>query len=624
MRFRPLIALLLASLVAPSASAQEDPPRPPVQEGQPGNAPRGERGRMPGGPPGMMMQERKLLKEFDANGDGWLNREERDEAREKSPPPERGGPGGGPPGGGGGPPEGNRMSRGGPGGGPGGMGRRVEPATPGEKISIDDVKPESGDLYDTGIIRTLFLDFEEDDWEKELQAFNNSDVDVPARLTVDGKSYESVGVHFRGASSYFMVPAGSKRSLNISMDLIDEDQSLYGFRTLNLLNANGDPSFLRAVLYQDIAKNFLPSGQANFVRVVINGENWGLFINTEQVNRDFVAKHFDSGKGTRWKVPGSPQGKGGLEFLGDDPEPYRAIYSIKNNDEPESWDRLIELCRVLKETSVDELPAALEPILDVDGVLRFLAVENALINSDGYWIRASDYYIYLDEKNIFHLIPHDINEALAPSMGGPGGGRRGLAGPGGRPPDGEPAPRPDGPESEGDGGPPPRQDLPPGEPPGPGGPGPGRGFGPTGGGGNGVALDPLVGLNDATKPLRSKLLAVPEWREKYLGYVREIAGKHLDWEWLGPRVEKYSALIGPFLEKDTKKLTSYADFVASVSQEIPERPATDGASDQPKGDPKAGPQPGPGRPRMTLREFAEARRKFLLEYKPTDPGKKKD
>ena len=41
--------------------------------------------------------------------------------------------------------------------------------------------------------------------------------------------------------------------------------------------------------------------------------------------------------------------------------------------------------------------------------------------------------------------------------------------------------------------------------------------------------DSLVGLDDTSKPLRSKLLAVPALRARYLGYVREIADKWLDW-----------------------------------------------------------------------------------------------
>jgi hypothetical protein len=49
-----------------------------------------------------------------------------------------------------------------------------------------------------------------------------------------------------------------------------------------------------------------------------------------------------------------------------------------------------------------------------------------------------------------------------------------------------------------------------------------------------VTLDPLVGIDDTSKPLRSKLLAVPALRARYLSYVREIAERWLDWQTLEP------------------------------------------------------------------------------------------
>ena len=153
-----------------------------------------------------------------------------------------------------------------------------------------DVKsyPASTPLYDLGTLRTIFLQFENADWEQELAAFNNTDVEVPATLTVDGKTYKDVGVHFRGASSFMMVPEGSKRSLNLSFDFVDEKQALGGYHTLNLLNANGDPTFLRAVLYSEIARQYIPTPKANYVRVVINGESWGVYVNAQQFNKDFT------------------------------------------------------------------------------------------------------------------------------------------------------------------------------------------------------------------------------------------------------------------------------------------------------------------------------------------------
>jgi hypothetical protein len=80
------------------------------------------------------------------------------------------------------------------------------------------------------------------------------------------------------------------------------------------------------------------------------------------------------------------------------------------------------------------------------------------------------------------------------------------------------------------------------------------------GGGGGVQLDPLTGLNDSSKPLRSRLLAVPALREKYLGYVREIAESWLDWEKVEPLLAGYRELIGPDVARDTRKLYATEAF----------------------------------------------------------------
>lgn len=101
----------------------------------------------------------------------------------------------------------------------------------------------------------------------------------------------------------------------------------------------------------------------------------------------------------------------------------------------------------------------------------------------------------------------------------------------------------------------------------------GRG-GPGGGGPGGmmhgdVNLDPLVGLDDARKPLRSKLLAVPAYRTKYLQYVRDIAEKSMNWNELGPMVAQYRELLQAEIEKDTRKLSTYEGFLTATGQEKP-------------------------------------------------------
>ncbi len=367
----------------------------------------------PGGPGG---QERQLVAEFDHDGDGRLNLEERNEARQSVGAGGRG-----------------------PGGrGFGGPGNR-EPAKPGPKVSPEDVAvyPDAP-LYDPKVLRTLFLQFENEDWEAELAAFKNTDVEVPATLTVDGKSYPNVGVHFRGMSSYMMVPAGSKRSLNLSLDYVDAEQRLYGYKTLNLLNCAGDSTLLSSVLYSHIARQYMAAPKANVVKVVINGESWGLYTNVQQFNKEFLAENYPSSSGARWKVSGSPGADGGLRYLGENIDDYRRRFEIKTKDKEESWRELINLCRVLNETPADQLEEAIAPILDIDSALCFLALDVVTSNSDGYWTRASDYYLFKADGGKFYISPHDMNEAFH-GMGGPGGGPGGPGGgPGGFGPPGGP------------------------------------------------------------------------------------------------------------------------------------------------------------------------------------------
>lgn len=530
---------IFASLIA----FQGPPPQPPRQGGL-------------GGPGGMMGREVKIVDRFDSDKNGWLNNAERKQARETLKTERAGratGPGG--------------MR--GPGGGPGG---RMVAGTPGPKVAVADAKSYPGvDLYDPKVLRTIFLEFENADWEAELADFNNTDVDVPATVTLDGKRYENVGVHFRGASSYMMVPAGNKRSLNLSVDFLDKKQSLLGYRTLNLLNSNGDPSFMSTTLYSHIARNYIAAPKANHVKVVINGESWGVYVNVEQYNNDFVKANFkaaqgEGSNGARWKVPGSPGGSAGLQYLGDDVGPYKQRYEIKSKDSKEDWAALIQLTKVLSQTPIDQLETVLKPMLDVESVLWFLALDNGLANSDGYWVRASDYSIYRDPKGMFHVIPHDMNEAFMS-----GGGMR-PGGPGGTPPAGA---QPSQPPAGGQGG--------PGMPDGQG----GRG-GMRGPGGGGPNLDPLIGMNDMNKPLRSRLLQVPAFRAKYLSHLRELATKWLDWTVLGEVISKQRALLEPELKLDTRKNSSFEAFLAATGSEA-----------QPR----------------SLRNFIDARRTYLLQYK---------
>ncbi|MDF7801196.1 CotH kinase family protein [Pontiellaceae bacterium B1224] len=506
-----------------------------------------------GGPGSTPDQE--IVASYDVNRDGWLNRAERAEARAALKADASAG--------------GNQRRMGPP--GRGGLESSTETPEAGLALTPDDVESyPDAPLYDTEILRTFFLTFENDDWEEELEDFKKTDVEVPATLVVDGRTYPNVGVKFRGNSSYDMVQRGKKRSFALTMDLVDSEQNLGGYRNINLLNSNGDASMMRLVLTREISRHYLPMPKSNWVRVVVNGESWGIYVNQQQQDKIFLKEQFGTKKGSRWKVPGSPNARGSLNDMGEDLDVYREIFELKSKEDLRAWVSLILLCQTLDGAQPDDVEGELGTMLNIDGVLRFLALENVLVNSDGYWTRASDYMLYLHPDGQFHILPYDYNETLLEESGGPGGGRGSRRGP-------PPLPNM---QLAGNGNVPANGSVSFG----------GSG-GRTGGGGaheaGGITLDPLVSAEREDRPLASRLLANPELRTRYLEYVYEIADQWLDPEVLGPIIKKYDTLIDADVWEDTRKLESYEAYFEQVDLD-------------PEGDGILG--------------FATKRRAFLLEH----------
>ena len=364
-------------------------------------------------------------------------------------------------------------------------------------------------LYDEKTLRTLYLRFHDEDWYEQLGDFYRTDVDVPANLTVDGKVYPSIGVRFRGSSSYFTIQHSEKKSLNLAIDYGEEGQRLYGYKTLNLLNGHADPSFLREVLYSRISRKFTPAPKANFVKLVVNGEDWGVYINSQQFNKDFLEEWFGTKKGVRWKVP--PGRNSALLYGEDEPADYQL--KTKAAEAPNAWQDLIQLCKILDQTPDDRLEADLSPVFNIDGALWFLALENVFIDNDGYISRASDYAIYQDPTGRFHLLSHDSNETFRFAGGG----------------------------------------------------------GPNSWESDGSMLSPLAQAHDEMRPVIRRLLAIPHLRARYLAHIRTVVDEWLDWDVLNPIIEEYQLLIDAAVKADDKKLYAYEAFASSRITDVESR-----------------------------------------------------
>lgn len=387
------------------------------------------------------------------------------------------------------------------------------------KNSLATAPKNTPPFYDAGTLRTLYLRFHDEDWYAQLNAFYRTDVEVPADLVVDGKAYKEIGVRARGTSSYFTVES-PKKSFNIAIDYGDDSQRLYGYKTLNLLNGHVDASFLREVLFNRIARDYFPAMKTNLVKLVINGESWGVYINLQQYNKDFLDEWFGTRGGIRYKVG---PGGGGLTYAGDDVAAYQRTYQLKTANVENPWEKLIELTEMLDAKTPDEkLKTDLQSILNVDRALWQLAVSNVFMDDDSYIHKGGDFSIYQDVKGRFHLISHDNNESFRF-----GAERRGGGGPGGR-----------------------------------GGPG-GWSWGELSSG----MVSPVTHAENTMRPVISRLLGIPEWKARYIAHVQTVVDEWLDWEVMEPIVREYHNLIAAEVEKDDKKLYDYSTFQESIDGE---------------------------------------------------------
>ncbi|MBI5326295.1 MAG: CotH kinase family protein, partial [Ignavibacteriae bacterium] len=202
-------------------------------------------------------------------------------------------------------------------------------------IFLSCFSSKAQDLYNDSVIVEIRVEFSQPNWKDLLMQNVQSEKDIPCTLYFDGVRYDSVGIRYKGNSS-FNVPS-EKKPFNITMDAYKPDQNLLGYKTLNLNNGFFDPAFVREKIGYEIARNILPAVRANYAKLYINNEYWGLYLNVQQPNRTFLKEHFISDKGNNYKC----DPRGDLRWYAADTLKYKKDYEKKTNEEEADWSDLV-------------------------------------------------------------------------------------------------------------------------------------------------------------------------------------------------------------------------------------------------------------------------------------------
>ena len=165
-------------------------------------------------------------------------------------------------------------------------------------------------LFDTNLLRTVSLTFSEPNWFTLLAQGRWSGSNLSCTLELDnGLMVQNVGARHKGNSSYDL--GGSKKSINLDINWVDPEARVLGYRAINLNNAAGDYTIMREALYFNVMREYTPCPRAALARLEINGQYWGVYSMVDQLNKDLLDEWFPGNDGDRWRAPNI--GKGGFD-----------------------------------------------------------------------------------------------------------------------------------------------------------------------------------------------------------------------------------------------------------------------------------------------------------------------
>lgn len=328
-------------------------------------------------------------------------------------------------------------------------------------------------LFNTGEVLTVNLLMDEDDWQSLLDNAISEEY-VSCDVEVAGETFCRVGVRAKGNTSLSAIvsdPTTDRYSLKLEFDRYVDGQTCFGLDKLVLNNGYADATCMKeALIYDMFACLGADASLYNYARVSVNGEYWGLYLALEAVEDSFLLRNYGTGSGALYKPDsmngggpggGAPDGarggRGGrapddmqqpeldgdagaqrpegaqfpggqrpedgfpdmdgggmfgggganLNYTDDALDSYSTIWEGEVTDSGKSDHR-----RVVTALKNIAQGSELERYMDIDNLLRYMAVHIFSVNEDSLsGSMAHNYYLY-ESGGRLNLLPWDYNLAL--------------------------------------------------------------------------------------------------------------------------------------------------------------------------------------------------------------------
>lgn len=307
-------------------------------------------------------------------------------------------------------------------------------------------------LFDTSSILSVNIQMDEEDWNDMLENAT-AETYYQCNVEVNGTMFYQVGIRPKGNTSLSAIAnddTTDRYSFKLEFDHYVDGQTCFGLDKLILNNNYADATNMKEALIYDMYQYLgADASLYNYAKISLNGEYWGVYLALEGVEDSFQLRNYGTESGELYKPEsmelgggkaqerpdGMPEGdaeppggmdrnSGGadLNYTDDDLDSYETIWDgevTKTNQA--DHERVVKALKNIAEGN------DLETYMDIDNLLRYMAVHVFSVNEDSLsGTMEHNYYLYESDGKL-SLIPWDYNLALG-GMGGMGGGMPGGSG----------------------------------------------------------------------------------------------------------------------------------------------------------------------------------------------------
>lgn len=299
------------------------------------------------------------------------------------------------------------------------------------------------DLFDKSFVHDVEVAFDQAEYDAMIETFRQTGEKdwIEATITIDGETFEEVGMRLKGNSSLFGLrfgfpggPGGDASADEpeglpwlIRWDKFIKDQEPWGGRQYLAIRSNPSETSLNEAVAMDLlAEARLPFQKAMATSFSVNGSDavlrLGLEIPDDDVWQDDWEEAILECKGGVYKAKSG----GNWSYRGDDPELYdEDIFEQKGGKSVADMTPLIDFLRFINTAEGAIFAAELRERFDVDAFATYLATSDLFANWDDIDGPGNNAYVLYDTcTEQITIVPWDYNLTFGVGFGGggPGGG----------------------------------------------------------------------------------------------------------------------------------------------------------------------------------------------------------